>query len=174
MSRLMDDAILKLKVISKLADYEHGRYKLNVQSGNPIIERVTLASSFFRYFSGESRYKTIFYVNKIYFECEQLVALYIDSKSLDFEKILSLQEVGAELEASIPGLEKLKLTYTADSTVSARIDILKARVWRLVSKIEECVQNFASKDKDVVQRLRNDLRRRSDPDAETLQNRCAE
>lgn len=165
----MDNAILKLKVISKLADYEHGQYKLNVQSGDPIIERVTLMSSFMRYFSGESRYKTIFYVNRIYFECEQLVDLYIDSRSLDFEKILSLQEVSVELETSVPGLEKLKLTYSADSTVSARIDILKGRVKRLVAKIEECIQTFANNDKrDVVQRFRDGARRGVDSNAETL------
>jgi hypothetical protein len=159
MSSLLEDIVLNLKVIAKLSDHRNEQFKLNVGTGEPVIQKITFFSPITRFFSGESRSKTLEFVTKTFQNCHHLVDMYLNSTYMEINKaktisqyqkskaqeiLTSLQSLSTELENSIGGLDALKETYTNDCTISARIEILKVKAQRMILTIAQAVEQVSN------------------------------
>ena len=151
---LTEDLILNLKVIAKLAEHETGKYRLNVRTGEPIIEKNGVFSFLTRFVNGESRVKTIDFITKTYHNCSHVVDLFLNSTFLQMSNptitgyqskkasdiVVCLGTIASELEQSFSGLDALKQAYTEDFTTCAKIDILQVKAQRMILQIAECVE----------------------------------
>ena len=151
MAIFMDEMILNLKVIGRLTD----KCTLNVSTGEPVIQQVGFVSSVVRFLSGESRTKTLEFVQKTFQTCESMVGMTLNSTFLQMSKselitsyqrsralemVASLSAVSLALESSIKGLNALGGCYKDDFTICAKLDILKTKGERLVLSIAQSIE----------------------------------
>ena len=157
-----DGVILNLKVISKLTvnDGEKNFLKrLYFGSGQPTICNVGWIP---RWMLGESRNRTLSFVEKTYSSCFNLIEMYSGSNFLDCDntrqddvtlyqkgkagQILAvLSSLVKELEASTLGLCYLLKAYSVDSNFVARLEILRSKAQRSILATVRTVEQTSKK-----------------------------
>lgn len=156
MAYLLEDTILKLKVISKITDYDSKCYRINVSTGKPIIQKIGFFSWVSRAITGESRVNTVDYIVKVFRQCSDLVHITITSTNMvlppnepitTYQRdkatniVASLRALSIELENSIGGLGAVQEAYVEDSTVCAQVELLKAKAQRMIIRISRKVED---------------------------------
>jgi hypothetical protein len=151
---LTDEIVFHLKIISKLSSAENQGSKLYVGSGVPCICK---PGWFPRRWSGESRTKTLLYLEKTYSSCFQLIDMHVHSTFLEAmvepgeistyqrskatEAVSVLNSIVREMESSISGLDALLSEYSDDSTFVSKVEIIKNKAQRLILNTVTSVEN---------------------------------
>ena len=155
MSGLLDETIISLKVLSKFRDYDTLHYRLNVVSGNFVIEKAGILSGFTRMMTGQSRSRTIDHIKKVFDDSQYLLQMNLQSAYLDIPEpasitnvqqekarsiLLTIKILSEEIERALKGLEALEETYGGDSTVCSRIELIRVHGQRMILTIADHVE----------------------------------
>ena len=148
----LDKLLLELKIISNIKEYD----KICVRD-NIMIDTPYLLQSVARTYNGDSREKSIKYIQKIIDDIFEILdnlledaknplpthasIHYYSNKSqmekVDFkdETITIYQKTNQNLTESISGLQNLKITYLNDISTTAKLDMLIVKIQNRINKI---------------------------------------
>jgi hypothetical protein len=155
MSGLLDETIIALKVLSKLRDYDSNQYRLNVVAGKFVIGRTWTFSSLTRMLTGQKRSRTVEHCKKMFDDSQYILNMNLQSTYLDIpdpsevtsvqqEKarsiITTVKNLSEEIEKALLGLEALQETYAGDSTICARLDLIRVQGQRMILMIANHVE----------------------------------
>lgn len=152
---LLDKIFINLKIISKIQ--ENG--KLNTTSPGQIsLEEETMWTRLFRTLSGDSREKTISFLNQLLIDVkvssDNIIRSphfknYVESDMFQVKEhnasVNDLHRLSAELQNSKNGIVNLHSTYKSDANVSSRIEQIISKIDDQINKIENAL-NFISED----------------------------
>lgn len=158
---LLDKLLINLKIISKIQ--ENG--KLNTTSPGQIsLEEQNMFSSFFRTLSGDSREKTIAFLNQLVDEVAVESDNIIRSPYFDeFDEtdvyqmnehqssVNDLRDLSAGLQNSKNGIVNLHATYKSDANASSRIEQIIRKITNQINKIEKILCHIQINDKNSGQ-----------------------
>jgi len=149
---MLDKLLLELKIISNIKEYD----KICVRD-NIMIDTPHLLQSVARTYNGDSREKSIKYIQKIIEEIFEILdnlleeakkpltgqssIHYYSNKShinnINFkdETITIYQKTNQNLTESISGLQNLKITYLNDISTTAKLDMIIVKIQNRINKI---------------------------------------
>lgn len=148
----LDKLLLELKIISNIKEYD----KICVRD-NIMIDTPYLLQSVARTYNGDSREKSIKYIQKIIEEIFEILDNLLEEakkpitpqasihyysnkgqiESVNFkdETITIYQKTNQNLTESISGLQNLKITYLNDISTTAKLDMLIVKIQNRINKI---------------------------------------
>jgi hypothetical protein len=160
MNSILEDLLLKLKVIGKLGTQDASDCKLSFRGNEPGLERQGMFTWMSRWYNGDSRDFTVTFIQKTVSECKEVTNLYMSSTFLclndlsavsDHQRqkasdiVSCLQMLLQELEEALKGIDALKNTYRDNGRIQARLDITKNHGERIVLLISNAVEKYAPK-----------------------------
>lgn len=176
MNDITDSILVNLKIISKIAPNN----KLKIANNTTSIEKEGLAAWLLRWYSGDSRLKTVNFIKTIVSDSINITtdlmnSTYINNKGrkaayeeTEFTKALStLFLIRTELENSKTGIINLQKTYDMDIQIISQLEVLINKIDGHLSIIDRKLNEikfehieppqaaFASEARGPVQRAKN-------------------
>ena len=151
----LDNLLLELKIISNIKEFDKICIRENIEIDTPY-----LLQSISRKIHGDSRDKTISYVNDVVMNIFKILDdllkkeiineknivsssaqlylnkdKYIQKYNFKDETISIYQKINQNLTQSISGLQNLKITYLNDISTTSKLDMLIVKIQNRISKI---------------------------------------
>ena len=147
-----EETFLNLKILS----YVKVNEKIKSNDNNIIIDN-RYFQSFIRWFTHDDRAKTIETIENIIKRAIELInnriRTIIHSSNVNEQKdnIQVLERYMQHLQASLSGLDSLKVTYQGDSTIQSKLDLLIDKIRYSIEKIKLLIlkKNFTKKNEKV-------------------------
>ena len=151
----LDNLLLELKIISNIKEFDKICIRKNIE-----IDAPHLLQSITRKINGDSRDKTISYINDVVMDIFKILDdllkkeminennivssstqlylnkdKYIQKYNFKDETISVYQKISQNLTQSITGLQNLKITYLNDISTTSKLDMLVVKIQNRISKI---------------------------------------
>lgn len=151
----LDNLLLELKIISNIKEFDKICIRKNIE-----IDAPHLLQSITRKINGDSRDKTISYINDVVMDIFKILDdllkkeminennivssstqlylnkdKYIQKYNFKDETISVYQKISQNLTHSITGLQNLKITYLNDISTTSKLDMLVVKIQNRISKI---------------------------------------
>ena len=125
------DIFTDLEVLSMIKEYD----KICIRDGHITIERKThpIKTAVRRWANNDSRRLTIMQINNL---ISQSLQLCLEARN-DSEKIWTIDQFCKHFTNILDGLSNLKKTYTDDSAIVARLNVISAMLIEEIGKIKE-------------------------------------
>lgn len=140
------DLFTDLEVLSMIKEED----KICIRNGHITIEKRThpIKTAFRRWVNNDSRRLTLMHINTLITESLQICS---ESRN-DSGKIWSIEQFCKHFTNSLEGLTNLQKTYTDDSAIVARLNVIRSLLIEEICKIKEykeqngelCIELFAS------------------------------
>jgi len=163
MSKLVDDSIVNLKLISRIEE------NIKVTTRNNIIESQTsfLPECISRYFNGEDRAKSLGIIRSIIYTAIELSDSEMNSTNMNIYDIKAddvtrfemdqfynscntLKHFSIGFDESTKGIKNFQKTYTDDGNIVSNIEVLLKKIQKQITKIERKLEQVKHKKEDSV------------------------